>query len=216
MTHTLPVRPRGARGRAGRAACTAAAIIKAAAVFLLASLVPHAHAGLEEGRQKAQVCFGCHGPEGNSVATTVPSIAGQPRQFIVTALFMFREGRRVNEAMKPFVEKLSNTDLNDLALYFSSQKMTPPARKAEPDVVARGKAVTEKNNCVQCHTAALTGQQHIPRLAGQHKDYLLEQLKGFKAARRADFDGTMTSAAQALTVEELEPLAEYLATIVAP
>jgi cytochrome c553 len=213
MIHTLPAR---AHGRAGRAARTAAAISRAAAVFLLASLIPHAHAGLEEGRQKAQVCVACHGPEGNSINTTIPSIAGQPRQFIVTALFMFREGRRVNEAMKPFVDKLTNTDLNDLALYFSSQKMTPPARKAEPDIIARGKLVTEKNNCVQCHTAALTGQQHIPRLAGQHKDYLLEQLKGFKAAKRGDFDGTMTSAAQALTLEELEPLAEYLATLVAP
>lgn len=216
MIHTLPARPLDAPGRAGRAARTAAAISRAVAVFLLAGLIPHAHAGLEEGRQKAQVCVACHGPEGNSINTTIPSLAGQPRQFIVTALFMFREGRRANDAMKPFVDKLTNADLNDLALYFSSQKMTPPARKAEPDIIARGRAITEKNNCVQCHKADLTGQQHIPRIAGQHKDYLLEQLKGFKAAKRADFDGTMTSAAQALTPEELEPLAEYLATLVVP
>jgi len=216
MTHSLPLRPRSARGRAGRVVHAAAAICKAAAVFLLAGLIPLAHAGLEEGRQKAQVCVACHGPEGNSVASSIPSLAGQPRQFIVTSLFMFREGRRANEAMKPFVEKLSNTDLNDLALYFSSQKMAPPARKAQPDIVALGKAITEKHNCVQCHKADLTGQQHIPRIAGQHKDYLLEQLRGFKAAKRADFDGTMTSAAQALTPEELEPLADYLATLLVP
>jgi cytochrome c553 len=216
MTHTSLVRPNGAQGRAGRTARTAAAITRAAAVFLLAALIPHAHAGLEEGRQKSQICAACHGADGNSPAPAIPSLAGQPRQFIVTSLFMFREGRRVNDAMTPFVAKLSNADLNDLAQYFAAQKLTPPSRKAEPDIVARGKAITEKNNCVQCHKADLTGQQHIPRIAGQHKDYLLEQLKGFKAATRGDFDGTMTSAAQALTPEELEPLAEYLATLAAP
>jgi cytochrome c553 len=171
---------------------------------------------LEEGRVKAQICAACHGPGGNSETPAIPSLAGQPRQFIVTALFMFREGRRVNDQMTPFVEKLSNADLNDLAQYFSSQKLAPPKRKAVPAVVVQGKEITERNNCVACHTATLVGQQHIPRLAGQHKDYLLEQLKGFKASKRADYDGTMTSAAQGLTAEELEPLAEYLSTFVAP
>ena len=79
-----------------------------------------------------------------------------------------------------------------------------------------GRAVTEKNNCVACHTPTLVGQQHIPRLAGQHKPYLLEQLKAFKAATRADLDGTMTSAAQGLAIDELDMVVEYLATFVAP
>jgi cytochrome c553 len=62
----------------------------------------------------------------------------------------------------------------------------------------------------------MVGQQHIPRLAGQHKAYLLEQLKGFKAMTRSDFDGTMTSAAQGLAADELDMVAEYLSTLVAP
>lgn len=193
-----------------------AAAIKTAAVFALAGLPFSVHAGLEEGRAKSQVCAACHGADGNSVIPTIPSLAGQPRQFITQALFMFREGQRKNEQMTPFTAKLSNADLNDLALYFSSQKLTVPTRKPEGDIVARGRAVTEKNNCVACHTATLVGQQHIPRLAGQHKAYLLEQLKGFKASTRADLDGTMTSAAQGLAVDELEMVAEYLATFVAP
>ena len=129
---------------------------------------------------------------------------------------MFREGQRKNAQMAPFVDKLSNADLNDLALYYSAQKMTQPTRKPDGDTVARGRAVTEKNNCVACHTATLVGQQHIPRLAGQHKPYLLEQLKAFKASTRADLDGTMTSAAQGLVSDDLEPLADYLSTFVAP
>jgi cytochrome c553 len=187
-----------------------------AAVFALASLTTKAYAGLEEGRAKAQVCVACHGVDGNSALPLVPSLAGQPRQFIVTALFMFREGRRVNDQMTPFVEKLSNADLNDLGTYFSSLKLAAPKRQADAAVALVAKEITERNNCVACHTASLVGQQHIPRLAGQQKEYLLEQLKAFKAAKRADYDGTMTSAAQALTAQELEPLAEYLSTLVVP
>ncbi len=198
--------------RAGRKAAT----LKTAAVFAFCTLSFNVHAGLEEGRVKSQVCAACHGADGNSVIPTIPSLAGQPRQFITQALFMFREGQRKNEQMTPFAAKLSNADLNDLAQYYAAQKMTLPTRQPEADIVARARAVTEKNNCVACHTPTLVGQQHIPRLAGQHKPYLLEQLKAFKASTRADLDGTMTSAAQGLAVDELEMVAEYLATYVAP
>jgi cytochrome c553 len=196
------------------------AALKMAAVFALAALAAtfpaSAHAGVEEGRAKSQVCAACHGVDGNSVIPTIPSLAGQPRQFITQALFMFREGQRKNEQMTPFAAKLSNADLNDLAQYYSAQKMALPTRQPEPGIVLSGQAVTEKNNCVACHKPTLVGQQHIPRLAGQHKPYLLEQLKAFKAATRADLDGTMTSAAQGLALDELEVVAEYLATFVAP
>jgi cytochrome c553 len=201
--------------RSARWGSTTAAL-QLAAVFALTAFTLPAHAGVEEGRAKAQVCVACHGADGNSPLPAIPSLAGQPKQFIVTALFMFREGRRTNAMMTPFADKLSNADLNDLAAYFSAQKMTPATRKSSEDTVAKARAVTEKNNCVACHTATLVGQQHIPRLAGQHKEYLLEQLKGFKAATRADFDGTMTSAAQGLAVEELDMLADYLSTLPAP
>ncbi len=203
----------GAQGRSWKTATKARAAV---AVVILAALIPIAHAGIEEGRQKAQVCGACHGADGNSPSPAVPSLAGQPRQFIVTALFMFREGRRKNAIMSPFAEKLSNADFNDLAAWYASQKMAAPTRKAVPDTVALGKSISEKNNCVACHTATLVGQQQMPRLAGQHYDYMLDQLRQFKATTRGDMDGTMTSAAQALTPADIEVLAEYLSTLSVP
>ena len=190
------------------------AAFRTAAVLVLSNLFYHStFAGMEEGRVKSQACVACHGVDGNSLSPNIPSIAAQPKQFIVTALYMYREGRRKSEVMSVFAEKLSNADLNDLAQYFSSQKLKAPEREPQANVISKGKEITEKNNCVACHTATLVGQQHIPRLAGQHQVYLLEQLKLFKAAQRGDFDGTMTSAAQALVVEELDVLAEYLSTL---
>lgn len=182
----------------------------------LVGLALPARAGVEEGRIKAEVCRPCHGVDGNSPTSTIPSLAGQPRQFITMALYMFREGRRNNPLMAPVSAGLSNTDLNDLAAYFSAQKMAVPARQADAATVAKGRAITAANNCVACHTPTLVGQQHIPRLAGQHQPYLLEQLKAFKAGTRVEFDGTMTSAAQGLAVEDLELLSDYLATLSSP
>jgi cytochrome c553 len=187
-----------------------------ALALALSLLAPIANAGLEEGRIKAQVCAACHGPDGNAANAEMPSLAGQPRQFIVTALFMFREGQRKSEQMAPFVRQLDNRDLDDLAAYFSSQKLTPPAGQLDAQRAARARTVAERNNCFACHNATLTGQQHIPRLAGQNKAYLLAQLKAFKASTRADLDGTMTSAAQGLALDELELLADYLSTLAAP
>jgi cytochrome c553 len=83
--------------------------------------------------------------------------------------------------------------------------------KTTPDNAAAGPKLAQQFNCVQCHGPALRGQQHIPRLAGQQHDYLLAQLRKFKAQKRADLDGNMTSAAQPLNDKDIEVLADYLA-----
>lgn len=180
---------------------------------VLVALVFHSapHAGVEEGRQKAQVCVACHGEDGNSKQPAIPSLAGQPKQFLVSALYQFRAGKRVNALMSPMAANLSNADLNDLAAYFNSQVMAPATHKTAPANVVEGQRLTQVNNCVACHTPKLIGQQHIPRIASQHFEYLREQLSHFKASTRADMDGTMTSAAQGLSAQDIEVLADYLA-----
>lgn len=184
--------------------------VGASAALLLCIIFQPARAGVEEGRAKAQTCIGCHGPGGNSVIPMIPSLSGQPKQFIVSALFQFREGKRVNAQMSPFAAGLSNADLNDLASYFSAQVITVDSAGASASNVAAGRQLSVQNNCVACHTANLMGQQHIPRIAGLHKDYLREQLLSFKASKRGEMDGVMTSAAQALTAQDIDVLADYL------
>jgi cytochrome c553 len=165
---------------------------------------------------KAQACVACHGPGGRSADPVVPSLAGQPRQFIETQLVMFREGNRKNPVMSPFASGLTNADLRELAGYFSAQKPSPPGHTVSADVAANGKRLSEANNCTSCHGPALIGQQHIPRLAGQQAEYLRVQLRGFKASTRFDMDGQMTSAAQALSPGDIDILADYLASLAGP
>ncbi|HEY6242121.1 MAG TPA: c-type cytochrome [Burkholderiales bacterium] len=163
-----------------------------------------------------QLCAACHGSEGNSVISANPSIAAQPGQFISMQLFQFREGNRKDPQMTPMAANLSNKEMNELAAYFSKQKAAAPSHKTAPESAAAGPNLAQQFNCVQCHGPALLGQQHIPRLAGQQFEYLRTQLRGFKAQTRADLDGNMTSAAQALSDKDVEILADYLSGLPAP
>ncbi len=182
-----------------------------AAAFFLCLPASAWSADAEAGRQKANVCAACHGDGGNSTNSQVPLIAQQPAQFITTSLFMFREGNRKDPQMSPMAANLSNVDMNDIAAFFSAQKAAPPRHQSNPENAKAGPGLAQKFNCTQCHGPGLLGQQHIPRLAGQQFEYLRTQLRGFKAMTRADIDGNMTSAAQALTDKDIEVLADFIA-----
>ena len=140
---------------------------------------------------KSPVCVACHGPKCVSKSDRALD-RRKPAKFRRNPAFEFREGRRKDAQMSPFAP-ISNTDLNDLAAYFAAQKL--PARAADATTgTEAGARLARELNCVQCHGATLLGQQHIPRLAGQQREYLKTQLRGFKAQTRFDMDGQMTSA----------------------
>jgi len=189
----------------------AAAAVLAVSLSLISCAAAAAGVDIEAGRQKAQVCVACHGPEGNSANPVMPTLAGQPAQFISIELFQFREGNRKDPQMTPLAANLTNADMNDLAAYFAAQKPRPPSHKTDPANAATAAKLAEQFNCVQCHGKALLGQQHIPRLAGQQFEYMRTQLRGFKSQTRADLDGNMTSAAQALTDKDIDALVDYIA-----
>lgn len=200
--------------RARPAGAALATQVAAAALFLALGAGPAPAADPEPA--KSQACTACHGPGGRSQDPNIPSLAGQPRQFIETQLVMYREGNRKNPAMSPFAAGLTNAELRELAGYFAAQKAAPPGRTVSAEVAANGKRIADAYNCSTCHGPALLGQQHIPRLAGQQAEYLRTQLRGFKASTRFDMDGQMTSAAQALSAGDIDTLAEYLASLGGP
>jgi cytochrome c553 len=170
----------------------------------------------EEVPRKAQACIVCHGPGGNSTDPGMPSLAGQPAQFISMQLYMFREGNRKDPQMSPIASSLANADMNELAVYFARQKPAAPSHRTVPENAAAGRRLAEQHYCVQCHGPALLGLQHIPRLAGQQVGYLKTQLHGFKSRTRADFDGNMTSAAQLLSDKDIDVLVDYLSGLAPP
>jgi cytochrome c553 len=115
--------------------------------------------------------------------------------------------------MTPFAMSLSDEDMADLAAFYEAQR--PRARPAttDPGKVAEGGRLAGLHHCTSCHRPDLSGQQQVPRLAGQDFDYLLRLLRGFKAKTASDLDGTMTMAAQPLGDDDIVDLVHFLTSL---
>jgi cytochrome c553 len=181
------------------------------AAFLFLALP--AQADPEAGKKKAAPCAACHGADGNSASGEYPILAGQTARYLYLELKDFKEGRRSNGLMFPFVAKLSREDMLDLADYFSAQKPKPIAFKPDARRVARGKKKADEVLCTMCHLGGMKGQNEIPRVAGQHPEYVIKQLKAFKARTRTNDAGSMTSVAQTISEQDIEDLAHYIASL---
>src|SRR6266705_2279778 len=151
------------------------------ALGLLLAFPPAAHADPVAGKRKAEACAACHGANGNPAVGQFPVLAGQTARYLYLKLKDIKEGRRSEPAMAPAVAKLSTQDMLDLAEYFAAQKPKPIAFKSDAARVARGKKKAEEVLCTMCHLGGLSGQNEIPRVAGQHPEYVINHLKAFKA-----------------------------------
>ncbi|HVS26236.1 MAG TPA: c-type cytochrome [Burkholderiales bacterium] len=187
-------------------------ILVAAAFSVVFSLDAPAQ-DIEGGRKKAATCVACHGPNGNSTQPTFPILAGQTARYIFLQLKDFKEGRRTDPQMTPFAANLSREDMLDLSAFFTAQKVLPTLFKPDPAKVEKGKAKAAETLCTMCHLGGFMGQNEIPRVAGQHYDYVVKQLKDFKTGKRTNDAGNMTSVSKTLNDADIDNLGHYLESL---
>lgn len=187
-----------------------------AAAFAFAALhwtIPAVAQDIKAGQAKSQVCAACHGADGNSVAGMFPNLAGQTWRYLYIQMKDFKEGRRSNAMMNPMVENLSRDDMINIANYYAGQKAKPSVFKADEAKIKLGKAKADETLCAMCHLGAFAGQNEIPKVAGQQYEYIVQQLQDFKARKRTNDAGNMTSVAQTLSATDIENLAHYITSL---
>jgi cytochrome c553 len=185
-----------------------------ATTFVAAFTLAPAHAADPASpKEKAGVCAGCHGEDGISQTENIPSLAGQPDQFIQWQLVFFRSGARKNEQMQALAEQITNDDIRILGAYFAA--LTPPKAAQpddNPDLSKKGAQAASGRRCASCHTDTYAGTKAVARIAGQREEYLVKALHDYKSGARSGGAGAaMTDVAYPLSDEEIEALAHYLA-----
>ena len=170
------------------------------------------------GMKKAQTCAACHGMDGNSINPAWPSLAGQHAEYILKQLKDFQSNHRENAQMSPMAVNLGEQDMQDLAAYFSSQKIKP--HTADPAMIEIGQKLYRAGNidagvpaCMSCHGPAGRGNPAAayPAVGGQHAAYLHAQLKAFQEGLRTnDPNEVMRIIVGRMTYDEIKAVAEYM------
>lgn len=93
------------------------------AVTLLALAGPAlaASGNPDAGKAKSEPCKACHGEGGVSQSAEFPKIGGQHADYLATALRHYKLGKRKNPIMAGQAANLSETDVRDLAAFYSLQ-----------------------------------------------------------------------------------------------
>ena len=162
-------------------------------------------------QERVQLCAACHGPDGNSVNPEVPSIAGQPKLFIENQLILFREELRRSDQMLPVVKGMKDPEIIKLAEHFSKLPAKPmESEKPDPVLAKRGIQRAKELRCGICHLSDFSGQNQIPRLAGQREAYLAAEMRAYRDGKRTGGDTIMAAALYGVSDADIKSLAHYL------
>jgi cytochrome c553 len=122
---------------------------------------------------------------------------------MVSALQGYASGERAHPTMHAHAASLSNQDRADIAAFFAAQ----PVRAAGQPL---GTAPASAATCVACHGAdGVSISTDYPNLAGQHRDYLEQALKDYKAGKRKN--AVMAGIIAGVKEEDIPALAKFFA-----
>lgn len=182
---------------------------------------------VEDGAKKVAMCVGCHGIAGYQASFPevhkVPMISGQSASYIAAALGAYKKGDRKHPTMRAIADTLTEQDIADLAAYYGAHGIVEGAAPAAEPAVQPSDRVREliarngANTCVSCHGANFNTPNDgtVPKLAGQHADYMYVALKAYKGTHGnvGRSNAVMSTQVKPYTNAELRDLSRYIASL---
>ena len=170
-------------------------------------------------------CNGCHGDDGVSQWTDVPTIAGVPEFVHSDALYIFRDGDRPcteteykqGDTSKPattmcdVTADLGDDMIDEVAAYYAGLTFVPAKQDFDADLAAAGKAVHDAE-CDRCHSEGGSNpEDEAGILAGQWMGYLNDTFAEYRAGER-DQPKKMEEKLNALSDDDVKALVHYYAS----
>lgn len=203
------------------------------AVAVLAPAAP-AQAAAPGPLMLALACGGCHGTRGVSAGTSMPSLAGQSKEYFVVAMKRFRSGERPSTVMGRLAKGYSDAEIEAMAGFFARQRPARQGPPADAGLAEKGRAVYYKQcrschldgrlwaqfhqyrefdkQCGRCHADYGNGtKDDTPAIAGQWPEYLEIQLDDFTSGRRP-MSERKARKLKALSRGDLEAAAHFYAS----
>lgn len=186
---------------------TATTLLIASTLFAQSAL---ADGDAAAGKELGYTCLGCHGIDGYRNAYPsyrVPKLGGQKAAYIVIALKGYRDNTREHPTMVGQASSLSDKDINDVAAYLASIGGETVAAGG-----SKGAGFDKAQACTACHgNNGVSVNAMWPTIAGQHEDYLLQALNGYRDGTRKD--PVMGAQAALIAEEDVAFLAKYFASL---
>jgi cytochrome c553 len=170
---------------------------------------------LERGEKLFENCATCHGATGGGALDgSIPRIAGQHFRVIIKQLVDYRHGKRWDPRMERYADRHLLPDaqaLADIAAFISQQERMTPRGVGNGTYAQRGVQLYVAK-CSFCHGPGGEGDQAelVPRVAGQHYEYLLRQIYDAVDGRRPNFSGSHVRLLKKLDRDDIVGLADAL------
>lgn len=186
--------------------------------ILLACLTTAAFAA--EPPSAASGCKDCHGTNGVSTKSEIPTIAGMSAFYLEGQMQAYQKDQRLcvkievkNEKidMCEVAKKMNAAQITEVATYYAGQKFVAAKQTIDAGLAAKGKSLHD-SHCEICHSDG--GSEAVDDagiLAGQWKPYLSATLQEYHDGKRAEPKKMKTKTA-GLSADDFKALVEFYAS----
>lgn len=176
-------------------------------------------ADIVAGRELAEAhCARCHGLDGRAERSDIPNLAAQPTGYLIESFHAYTEGRRHHAGLEDMATGISDTELRNIAAYYSA---LPPLAPVEPAAPAQEAASFYDEGgkiaaiCEECHGPdGYSTEPGVPSLAAQQPAYLIAATRDYLKGNRGHVG--RKSMLEGLQQVDIEKMAMYFASQVPP